>query len=471
MKQDRKFKQIICALLASAMLFNLTGCSLMPEKKIECTTEAPSNVPDDKSDSVTTPGTTPTEPVTDPDITKPAEDPNKNPNPIDDMPALPVSGKDGEYSFTDSQMNLAVNLFKAVASESENKNMLISPLSIQLALAMTANGADTDTREEMEQLLGNGLSMEELNEYLYSYVNSLPSEEKSKLEIANSIWFRNNESMFTVNEDFLQKNTEYYSAEIFKSAFDEQTVTEINNWVAENTDDMIYKIVDKIDPDTMMYLINAIVFDSEWDVAYKDSAIKDDIFHSVSGEESTVSMMTSTETRYLSDDMAAGFIKDYRDGNYSFVALLPNEDVSVYDYIEGLTGEKLAQTIQNVQYTDVIATIPKFSYEYSLSMNNVLANLGIPTAFDPFLADFSGIGTPDEGNLYIGNVLHKTFIEVSETGTKAAAVTSVGMYTCESMDEPKPPKVVKLDRPFVYIIMDNENNLPIFIGVVTDVQE
>lgn len=468
MKKNNNLKQIICALLASVMLFNLTGCNLGVEKKIECTVEDPT--PTQKPDSETAPGSELTEPGTDPDTTKPAEDPNKNPNPIDDMPALPVSDVDGDFSFSDFQMNLAVNLFKAVANESENENTLISPLSIQLALAMTANGADTDTREEMEQLLGNGLNMEKLNEYLYSYVNSLPSEEKSKLEIANSIWFRDNESMFTVNEDFLQKNTDYYSAEIFKSAFDDQTVTEINNWVADNTDNMIDKIVDKIDPDTMMYLINAIIFDSEWNVAYKESAIRDDIFHTIYGEERTVSMMTSTETRYLSDDMATGFIKDYKDGNYSFVALLPNEDVSVYDYIEELTGEKLTQNIQNVQYTDVIATIPKFSYEYSLNMNDILADLGIPTAFDPSLADFSGIGTSIEGNLYIGNVLHKTFIEVSETGTKAAAVTSVEI-NCESVAEPEPPKVVKLDRPFVYIIMDNENQLPIFIGVVTDVQE
>ena len=260
-----------------------------------------------------------------------------------------VSSKALDETFINSQMRLALELFKSSAKESENKNVLISPLSIQLALSMTANGAVGQTKMEMEKLLGGELSIEELNQYLYSYVKSLPSEEKSKLEIANSIWWRDTEDILTVEKDFLQTNADYYGADAYKAPFDGQTVKDINDWVKEKTDGMIDSIVDEIDKFTMMYLINALVFDAEWENVYTKSDIRDGTFSSISGKKSVVPMMNSEEYKYLDDGKAVGFIKDYKDGKYSFAALLPNEDIGIYNYIKGQTTEGLLEILNNAK--------------------------------------------------------------------------------------------------------------------------
>lgn len=194
------------------------------------------------------------------------------------------------------------------------------------------------------------------------------------------------------------------------------------------------------------------------------SAVYDGGFTTISGERQTVEMMTSEESVYLDDGRAIGFVKPYKDRKYSFAALLPNEGVDIYDYIAGLTAEDLQNTLNSAKSEQVIATLPKFSYAYGLRMNNVLASLGMPTAFDGAAADFSGI--VENGSLYIGEVLHKTFISVDARGTKAA-VTIVETKGGSARQD----KVVVLDRPFVYMILDNATNLPIFLGVVTDVEK
>lgn len=378
-----------------------------------------------------------------------------------DPPAL-----EGQELFIHSRMGLAVALFQASVKESRNENVLISPLSVQLALAMTANGANGQTREEMEALLGGGISLEDLNEYLHTYVNSLSSEEKYKLHIANSIWFRDDENRLHVEQDFLQRNADYYGAQIYKAAFDTQTLRDINTWVKQNTDGMIHKILDDIDRDDVMYLINAIAFDAQWQTGYESSAVRTREFTNVAGKKTSVQMMHSEEGIYLQNDQATGFMKPYQDGKYSFAALLPNEGVDIYDYIAGLTGEGLANTIGNAQSVDVAVNLPKFSYEYELTMNSILMQLGMPTAFDSASADFSKLGYSTAGNIYIGNVKHKTFICVDEAGTKAGAVTDVTMKDLCAVY-----RTVTLDRPFVYMIIDNQTNLPIFMGVVTDIPQ
>ncbi len=387
---------------------------------------------------------------------------------MEGVSAAAVSGKAADDSFIRSQMRLSVELFQSSVLESKDKNVLISPLSVQLALAMTANGAAGKTREEMEQVLGGEIPIGELNEYLYSYVQSLPSEDKYKLEIANSIWFRDQKERLTVEKDFLQKNADYYGAQAYKSPFDNQTVNDINSWVKNHTDGMIDKIIEEIGSDTVMYLINALVFDAEWENIYDKSAILDGTFTAISGDKRTVEMMSSKENSYLDDGKATGFIKDYKGGKYSFAALLPNEGVDIYEYMAGLTGEGLLSTLENAQSGTVMATLPKFSYEYELRMNDVLAGLGMPSAFDGGAADFSKMAKSANGNIYIGDVLHKTFISVDERGTKAGAVTKV-----EMVDESIPcyEKVVVLDRPFVYMLIDNATNLPLFIGAAMDIEK
>ena len=173
-------------------------------------------------------------------------------NLMEGIAAKPVSGKAADDAFKNSSADFAIKLFQQ--TRDGNKNSLISPLSVMLALSMTANGAKGETLAQVEALLGGDIPMETLNEYLYSYIKALPSEKTAKLNIANSIWFRDNG--FTAEKAFLQKNADYYGAEAYKSVFNEKTLRDINNWVKKNTDGMIEKIIDNIDSDAVMYLIN-----------------------------------------------------------------------------------------------------------------------------------------------------------------------------------------------------------------------
>ena len=160
-----------------------------------------------------------------------------------------VQGKAADDRFIGNTADFSLELFKRSVAEKENS--LVSPLSVLLALAMTANGADSETLAEMEMeaVLGKDISLEDLNEYLYTYVKHLPSEKNSRLSIANSIWFRDDENRFTVERDFLQKNADYYNAAAYKAPFDNQTLKDINTWVQEKTENMIDKILDEINED------------------------------------------------------------------------------------------------------------------------------------------------------------------------------------------------------------------------------
>lgn len=372
-----------------------------------------------------------------------------------------VKIKSTDDTFVKSTADFSVELFKKTITDS--KNSLISPLSVLLALSMTANGADKETLSQMENVLGKDISLGDLNEYIYTYVKNLPSDNKSRLTIANSIWFRDN---LKVKKNFLQKNADYYNAAAYKSPFDGQTLVDINDWVNKNTAGMIDKIIDEISDDAVMYLINAIVFDAEWQDMYEKNNITKGGFTAIDGSKKTVDFMNSKESIYLDDGKATGFIKPYANDEYSFVALLPNENVPIGDYIGTLSGEGFLNTISQAQNIDVLATLPKFSYDYSVNMNDALINLGMTDAFSADNADFSKLAESKPGNIYIGEVLHKTFISVDERGTKAGAVTAIEV---KATGMPMEQKIVRLDRPFVYAIIDNATNLPVFLGTVMSV--
>nr|2PEF_A Chain A, Serine protease inhibitor [Caldanaerobacter subterraneus subsp. tengcongensis MB4] len=367
--------------------------------------------------------------------------------------------KNIDEKFIYNTADFSIELFKNSIDDKENS--LISPLSAMLALAMTANGADNETLAQMEKALGKDISIEDLNKYLYTYMKKLPNEEKSKLTIANSIWFKEND--FMPSKDFLQIIADYYKADIFKAAFDSSTVSDINNWVKSKTNGMIDKILNKIDPEDVMYLINAVAFDAEWETVYEKASVHEDIFTDVYGNRQKVEFMNSEENLYIEEENAVGFVKPYAKNHYSFVAILPDENISVNEYIKTLTGQKFIDLIKNAKITLVRASLPKFKYEYTIKMNETLESLGMTDAFLPDKADFSKLGKSDIGNLYISEVLHKTFISVDELGTKAGAVTSVDITAAGI---PVNFKTVKLNRPFIFAIIDNSTNLPIFIGTV-----
>lgn len=374
-----------------------------------------------------------------------------------------TSGRAADDAFKNGAADFAVRLFQTTWEE--GKNSLISPLSVMLALSMTANGAKGETLAQMEALLGGDIPIGELNEYLHAYVGSLPSSEKAKLTLANSIWFK--DSGFTVEEDFLQRNADYYGAAAYKSAFDEKTLRDINNWVKENTDGVIDKIVDQMDPYAVMYLVNTVLFDAEWQNIYRKHEVRDGTFTAIDGAKRTVSMMYSNESLYLDDGKATGFLKPYKNG-YSFAALLPNEGVALDDYIASLTGEGFLTTVKNAKEGPVEAAMPKFSYDYGIEMSDVLKALGMTVPFDAELADFSGLGHSSDGNIYISRVLHKAYIAVDEKGTKAGAATAIEAPAAGVWED---RRRVILDRPFVYAIIDDAARLPIFIGAVTDIQK
>ncbi len=361
--------------------------------------------------------------------------------------------------------DFALRLFRA--SNENGKNTLISPLSVLCALSMTANGAEEETLSQMEAVLG--MTKDELNLYLYSYVKSLPQDEKYKLSLANSIWFTEDER-FSVNQEFLQTVADYYGADVYRAPFNKQTCDDINSWVKQRTDEMIPEILDDISPDAVMYLVNALAFDAEWDDIYKETQVRDGKFTREDGVKQDVEFMYSSESKYLEDEFAAGFIKYYKGGKYAFVALLPREDMSVSDYVSTLDGESLNALLANPKHATVHTSIPKFETEYSVEMSDILKSMGMTAAFDADAADFGRIGSSTAGNIYISRVLHKTFISVAEKGTKAGAATVVEMNDCAAAESTE-SKEVYLDRPFVYMLIDCENNIPFFIGTMTDIEK
>ena len=381
-------------------------------------------------------------------------------NLMEGITPMSVTKKRPDNAFITSQMDFAVKLLQQSLKKDGGKGALVSPLSAQLCLAMVANGADGETLAEMEKVLGGDLSLEQLNQYLSAYAESLPSTEKTKLLINNAIWFKEGYPFYT---DFLQTNANYYGADLYQAPFGKDTLEadlrEINDWVNTNTDGMIPKLFDELDEDTVMVLINTLLFDGTWETAYADKDVVNGTFYSYSGKEQTVEMMCSTESVYFADENAEGFLKYYDGKDYAFAAILPEEGTDILEYANSLTGASLQSLLNDMWGIEVDVQLPKFKFEYSLELKPVLEDMGMPTAFMEGLADFSKMSSR---LLHIGQAVQKTAIELSPTGTKAAAATGVGMEDeCES-------PYVYLNRPFVYMILDTKTNLPLFIGVMTE---
>ena len=345
--------------------------------------------------------------------------------------------------------------------EHGSSNILVSPSSIIAALGMTTFGMREDTLKQTEEAFGIGRGY--LNYYNSNYLNDLSAE----LKIANSIWFTNDDRL-TVKDEFLQFNDEFYHADLYETAFDNNTLNSINKWVEEKTDGMIKNILDKIPERAVMYLINALAFEAEWEKQYKERQLLEDVdFRASTGEVQKVDMMCSDEYYYLEDDNATGFIKYYKGRKYAFVALLPNQGITVEEYAKTLNGGELYDMLANPIDTLVDAQIPQFSYEYSIQMNDALKELGITDAFDPEKADFTNMAESIDGNIYISRVIHKTFIDVNPAGTRAGAATVIELEDAGYF--PQEHKEVHLNRPFLYMIIDCDTLTPVFIGAVNEI--
>jgi serine protease inhibitor len=369
----------------------------------------------------------------------------------------------------DSQAIEAVNHFAEglfLTSAANSSNIMVSPVSVFLALAMTVNGADGETKEAMMDVLAdNGLSVEQVNKLCRNYITLLTkSGGKTNVSIANSIWFADN---FRPYQPFLQTNADFFKAGASKLDFsDKKSKDIINTWVKEKTHGLIKEIIDKISPSTVMFLINTVYFKSDWQTPFAKAETRKQIFHAPSGDVETEFMHRTDKMSYFTGDGVKGVALPYDDVQFSYFAFLPEDKTSPRQWLAKQDKDTLIATIsglmaQKANFT-VDLTLPKYEAEYEDSLLNELTTLGMGIAFDPSGADFSLLNEQRSHGLYISEVKHKTFIRVDEKGTEAAAATSV------AIDESAILADVQLvfDRPFVYGIMDMKTGTPLFIGIL-----
>ena len=396
--------------------------------------------------------------------------------------------------FRSAQLDFTANLLKGVAKEKGTAdNMLVSPYSVAMALGMTANGAKGETLAEMEKVLGGKLNLKDLNESYLSILQHSPSSENVKtisdmsgddeynsrpatLDIADSVWYQKDPNKMVVPEQFLHNMVDYYHAEAYAAEnFNLPVIKDINYWVKQKTHGMINGILpedgSKSYDNMVMVLINALAFEGDWSSPFEDGQVHRKEFTMENGKIMASDMMYDDGNTYYEDEEAIGFKKYYQGYKYSFIGVLPNKDISIADYTKNLDGKKLEAFLNSETHDyDVDYSIPKFKYDFSLSLKGTLIEMGMPTAFDNSKADFTGLCSGAEDVTYIDDVLHKTFIELDQKGTRAAAVTAVLMYN-EGVAAPRETKTVILDRPFVYMIYDEEAKLPVFIGSVMQPSE
>ena len=362
--------------------------------------------------------------------------------------------------FIEGQTSFALNLLRTTTEKKQNENILISPYSLLQALAMTANGANGNTVQEMINVLAGKLSLEQLNSQLSAFRTQEPNTDQCRLVTANSIWFRKSDSI-TIKPEFLQTNADYYDAAAYAAPFDGNTVSDINKWIKDKTDGMIEKLIDRIEPNENMLLLNAVSFDAKWETKYeKEQLQKNQTFHAADGSQKTVTMLCSDESRMISGDNWKGFKKAY-EGSYDFYAILPDEGITTAELLHSLDT---ASILQQTNYAQIEAKIPVFSYDDSNRMNDALYEMGIKDAFSNS-ADFSSM-TGDR-SLLIGRVLQKAHIELDADGTRAGAASVVGMKT-KSMAPSEQISIV-LDRPFIYMIADRTTGIPVFTGIIQSV--
>ncbi len=343
-----------------------------------------------------------------------------------------------------------------------DKSTLVSPLSVAMALGMTANGAAGETLTEMEQVLG--LPVETLNKYLYALSAQLPAEKEQGIHLANGIWLRDNVG-FTPKKDFLQANADYYDAAVRLAPFDQSTIKDINRFVSDNTKGMIPEILDTIPDCAVLYLVNALSFESKWAHPYKGYQVGKGNFTTESGEKQKTTFFYSTEYQYMENDMLTGFLRPYEGGEYAFAALLPKEGKTVEECLSALTGESLYTLLKEAREENVETSIPQFEKEYSRELSGALTAMGMGSAFDPGLSDLSAMGTMEDGSqLCISRVLHKTHIALTAEGTKAGAATLVEVEAGAAL----PENEVYLNRPFIYLIVYTKTMTPLFMGTLME---
>lgn len=359
-----------------------------------------------------------------------------------------------------------LDLFKEVNAElDEGKNLMISPLSISLALAMVYNGADGDTKSQMETMLHKtGFTADQVNTAYQTLVESLADHDpKVKLSIANAIFY---DKDFSVKSDFISTNQTYYDAEVDELDFNNSSATldRVNGWVKDKTNNKIEKIIDQVSPNDVMYLMNAIYFKGQWTYQFEKDNTADRAFYTENGNELQVPTMMLDETtlNYTGTNQFQLLELPYGGEKYSMLILLPTDEYSTDDVIAEMNQSNLNDLLENLHERNLKVYLPKFEFAYANSLVDNLKALGMNDAFFASLSDFSGIS--DIPDLYISEVKHKSYIKVDEEGTEAAAVTGVTFDLTSVGPEP----VFDVNRPFVFAIREKDTNAILFMGKVNN---
>lgn len=389
--------------------------------------------------------------------------------PVDPPDNPPRELTAAEKHVVESDNKFGLKLFREIVKQDEDSNVFISPLSISMALGMTYNGAEGATEEAMRNVLElAGLTEQEINESYRSLIDLLTQLDPQVIfEIANSIWCREG---FPVKEEFININQTYFDAEVATLDFNKPDASKtINGWVDEKTHGKITKIVpDEIDPETVMFLINAIYFKGTWTCEFDEEDTREDWFTLPDSSQIRCQMMRQeNEFSYFENDLFQAIDLPYGNEKFSMTIFLPKPEVDIDSLISQFNQENWGNWLGSFASDSGKLYFPKFTLEYKIKLNDVLTALGMGIAFDGSRADFSGIAdlTQLPGNLYITKVLHKTFIEVNEEGTEAAAVTSVEIGITAL-----PPSgfVMRVNRPFVFAIRESHSQTILFMGKIVE---
>ena len=368
-----------------------------------------------------------------------------------------------EKAMEEEYMKFVFEFFSKTAAKSETGNMMVSPASLMFALDLAAAGAGGDTLKQIAEAVGSGEDPEKTLKFASDLMNKINSSEGVSFKAANAEWFNSARYGDNVNKDYLNYVKEMYGAEVNFSEFNDKTLKEINDWTSDHTNKMIPEIIKELDPNYAAVLVNAMAFDGKWEKEYEDAP--EAVFHGSAGDKNTPFLFGS-ERAYFETGEAIGFRKNYKGGQYSFVTMLPKDsNVNIKDFASKLSYDKYKEFIGSQTNIEVWTQMPEFKSDYEVNPMEVLSELGIKDAFNSDAADFRGIA--DTG-LYIQKIIHKTAIEVNKGGTKASAATAV-MMTEGAVMEPEEHKEVYLNRPFVYAIVDNATDMPVFIGSIENV--
>ena len=359
-------------------------------------------------------------------------------------------------------------LFSEILQQDGAKNIFVSPTSIAIALAMTYTGASGDTQQAMANALElQGLDLPNINQ-AYANLKTLleTADPEVQLNIANSLWARQG---VPFKPDFLENNQKFYDAEISDLDFsDPASVEKINNWVQQKTNGKIDRIIDQLQDSDILFLINAIYFKGKWTDEFDKSRTEDRPFYLANGSEKNHPLMFQTnEYRYYETDQFQAVSLPYSQRRLSLYVFLPRENSSLDKFYQQLNAENWQQWMNQFEKRDGSIGLPRFKMEYEIGLNPVLSALGMGVAFDPNRADFTAMS---EVNPSINAVKHKTFVEVNEEGTEAAAVTGMMARSMSAPIASEPPFEMIVDRPFFCAIRDDRTGTLLFLGSISNPQ-